>query len=59
VTVKKAAVNAFVVNKDCYSIIQSRCLSRRLKAKLSLTSHENSEEDGMLGFVFTLPFGRT
>jgi hypothetical protein len=35
VTVKKAAVNACVVNNDFYSIIQSRCISRRVKAKLS------------------------
>ena len=35
VTVKKAAVNAFVLNKDLYSILHSRCLFRRVKVKLS------------------------
>jgi hypothetical protein len=35
VTEKKAAVNAFVLNKDLYSIFHSRCLYRRVKVKLS------------------------
>jgi len=35
VTVKKATVNAFVLNQDLYSVFNSRCLSRRVKVKLS------------------------
>jgi len=35
VTEKKAAVNAFVLNKDLYSVFHSRCLSRPVKVKLS------------------------
>ena len=35
VTVKKAAVNTFVLNKDLYSFLHSRCLSRPRKVKLS------------------------
>ena len=35
VTIKKAAVNTFVLKEELYSVFHSRCLSRPVKGKLS------------------------
>jgi len=51
VTVRKAAANAFVVNRYLYSIFHSRCLFRRVKVKLSHNKKRRLRINmGVLGF---------